>query len=145
MQIISTLLLLVERSTCFSEFAETFFNVTQVLVIKLFELISAKQAEREAITDDPQYFAEIADDFCKTQESDTIKARAGSLLYNLCLCIDGNLTFITNFALISLLDIQRKAVLTLMPGVQPDPSTSQSENAMKTLLDLWPCGAEQFT
>ena len=36
MQIVASLLLLVERSTSFSEYAEVFFNVTQILVIKLF-------------------------------------------------------------------------------------------------------------
>ncbi len=44
-----------------------------------------------------------------------MKAKAGSLIYNLCLYIDGNLTFVANFALISLLDLERRAVLALAP------------------------------
>jgi hypothetical protein len=43
--------------------------VTQALILKLFEFIAARDAEKDAINNDPEYFAEIADDFCKTQES----------------------------------------------------------------------------
>jgi hypothetical protein len=82
-------------------------------VLKLFELVAARDAEREAIDKDPEYFAEIAEDFCTSQESQSMKARAGSLIYNLCMYIDGNLTFVANFALIALYDLERKAVTAL--------------------------------
>ena len=65
---------------------------------------------------DGEYFAEIADDFCKTQESQSLKARAGSLLYNLAMYVDGSLTFFTTFCLMPLYDLERKAVLALEPN-----------------------------
>lgn len=36
MQIVTSLLLLIERSTSFGEYSECFFGVTQALVLKLF-------------------------------------------------------------------------------------------------------------
>ena len=70
---------------------------------------------------DPDYFAEIADDFCKTQDADTVKSRAGSLLYNLAMYVDGNLTFITNLALLPLLDLERRALPALRPDTPARP------------------------
>lgn len=70
-----------------------------------------------------------------------MKARAGSLLYNLCMYIDGNLTFVTKFALISLYDIERRSITTLAPEDKPRPDVQQSESAMKALMDLWSFGA----
>ena len=42
--IVSTLLLLVERSSSYPEYSQAFFGCTQVLILKLFELISAQAA-----------------------------------------------------------------------------------------------------
>ncbi len=39
----------------------------EIVCIKLFQLISAKSMERRLITEDPSYFIEIAEDFCKKQ------------------------------------------------------------------------------
>lgn len=41
MQIVSTLLVLTERSSSFAEYTECYYGVTQVLILKLFELSSA--------------------------------------------------------------------------------------------------------
>ena len=81
--------------------------------MKLFELISAKDAEKDALDHDGEHFAEIADDFCKTQESLSLKARAGSLVYNLAMYIDGNLTFLMKLCIIPLNDLERRAVQAL--------------------------------
>ena len=74
-----------------------------------------------------------------------MKARAGSLIYNLCMYIDGNLTFVAKFALIPLMDLERKAILGMVPDGLMRPEVAQSEAAMKTLMDLWSLGAESFT
>ena len=42
MNLITNLLLLVERSTCWGEYAAFFFKNKEILVIKLFELAYAK-------------------------------------------------------------------------------------------------------
>ncbi len=44
MQIVTSLLLLIERSTSFGEYSECFFGVTQALVLKLFEMVAARDA-----------------------------------------------------------------------------------------------------
>jgi hypothetical protein len=74
-----------------------------------------------------------------------MKARAGSLIYNLCMYIDGNLTFVAKFALIPLMDLERKAIVGMVPDGLMRPEVAQSEAAMKTLMDLWSLGAESFT
>ena len=53
MDIVSSLLVILERSTCHSEYAELFYKFTQVLILKLFEFIAAKDAEKEAVQSDP--------------------------------------------------------------------------------------------
>ena len=70
--------------------------------MKLMQLVSIREAEREAAENDPEEFVEISNDFCTNQERDSVKVRAGSLLYNLSLTIDGNLTFIANMLMIPL-------------------------------------------
>lgn len=94
---------------------------------------------------DPEHFAEIADDFCKTQDSESLKARAGSLVYNLCMYIDGNLTFITNFAFVAMLDLERRATLALNPEAPMRPGVANSEAPMKTMLELWNFDAQSLT
>jgi hypothetical protein len=49
---------------------------------------------------------ELNDDFCKTQEFETVKTRAGSLLANLTLAIDGYLTFVTQLALVGVRQLE---------------------------------------
>ena len=79
--------------------------------LKTILTVQCQRCIERCFENDPEYFAEIAVDFCKTQESETMKARAGSLLYNLCMYIDGNLTFVAKFALIPLMDLERKAIV----------------------------------
>lgn len=55
-----------------------------------------------------------------------LKIRAGSLLYNLCLTIDGNLTFITNMALIPLTALEKRLQLKLFPDEQSRSACSES-------------------
>ena len=54
------------------------------------------------VQNDPQYFVQLQDDFCKLQEMETLKTRAGSLISNLPLAIDGYLTFVVHLALLAL-------------------------------------------
>jgi len=42
------------------------------------------------------------DDFCRKQELELLKTRAGSLLVMLALAVDGYLTFITHLALVAM-------------------------------------------
>ena len=76
--------------------------------MKLMQLVSIREAEREAAENDPEEFVEISNDFCTNQESDSVKVRAGSLLYNLSLTIDGNLTFIANMLMIPLFALEKQ-------------------------------------
>ena len=45
-----------------------------------------------------------------------MKARAGSLLYNMCMDIDGNLTFLFHFCTLPLFDLERRAALAINPS-----------------------------
>ena len=76
--------------------------------MKLMQLVSIREAEREAAENDPEEFVEISNDFCTNQESDSVKVRAGSLLYNLSLTIDGNLTFIANMLMLTLFALEKQ-------------------------------------
>lgn len=104
---------LLERSTSYGDYNQLFYNNTHLLVLKLFELSSVKLSEVDAMENDPEYFAEISDDFCRAQESDSVKIRSGSLLYNLCLTIDGNLSFIVKMALLPILFLEKQIVKRL--------------------------------
>lgn len=59
--------------------------------------------------------------------------------------IDGNLTFVAKFALISLFDLERQAIANFAPEIDMRTEVAQSEAAMKTLISLWSLGAESFT
>jgi hypothetical protein len=100
--IIAEVLQMLERSVCYSDYAVYFYNSTQILMLKLFELVSIREAERSSLEDDPEHFAEMSYDFSMNQESGNVKTRAGSLIYNLCMSIDGNLTFVSHMCLISM-------------------------------------------
>jgi hypothetical protein len=89
---------------------------------------------------------EIGDDFCKSQESDSVKVRAGSLIYNLCLTIDGNLTFVTNMAMIPLYALELELTQTLaLPDLWPSELCQASAKGLATLLDLWAGRPEGLT
>jgi hypothetical protein len=113
--LVSGVLQLLERSTNHAAYAEYYYSNTQIMVLKLFELVAAREAEIRAAESDPEHFVEIADDFCKNQDSESVKVRAGSLIYNLCLTIDGNLTFVTNMALIPLYALEKQLTEQLTP------------------------------
>lgn len=52
-QSVSTLLLLIERSTSHPDYAQQFFSITQTLVLKLFEFVASGNAEKDALENDP--------------------------------------------------------------------------------------------
>ena len=59
--------------------------------------------------------------------------------------IDGNLTFTTNFAMIALYDLERRAVGALGGSGVVRGEVENSEGAMKQLMELWTMSAESLT
>lgn len=80
------------------------------------------------LENDGDYFIELSDDYCKQQEMETLKTRAGSLLSNLTMTIDGYLTFVTQVALV--------AMRQQLTGVDKPPSEVQM---WTTLMSAWTC------
>jgi hypothetical protein len=143
--IVGEVLQLLERSCSHADYASYFYSSTQLLMLKLFQLVSIGPAERDALLNDPEHFAEIADDFCKTQDANSVKARAGSLIHSLCLSIDGTLTFVSSMCFIPLHYLELQCVRHLSaPQLLRDPIRN-ADAMMQTLLDLWPRGPEELT
>jgi hypothetical protein len=66
-----------------------------------------------------------------------VKVRAGSLLYNLCLTIDGSLTFVTNMAMIPLYALEKQLTEKIHPETQPREICVNSAKGLQVMLDLW--------
>ena len=134
--VVSDVIKILERATGHAPYTQELYSHTQILILKLFQLSVAGASERANLANDPDYFVEIADDFCQTQESESVKVRSGSLLYNLCLSVDGNLTVTFQMALISLLNVERNLSEKFAPQkVRKDAQAAKKD--MENLIGLW--------
>lgn len=90
---------LLDRSLCHQPYLEQVYPLNQQIVVNLLRLL-AQVSEAELASRDPEYFVEVLTEYCKGQNKEMLMMRIGGLIANLCMNVDGCLSFLGSMCII---------------------------------------------
>lgn len=119
---------MLERSIGKQDYQQYLHLNTQPIVTSLLVLLKPQESYLQLVDHDADYFIQINEDFTMEQNQDLLQTSVGSLIANLCMSIDGYLSFVGSMCLM---------ILKCWDGSIADLEGGKSY--IDTISEIWKC------